>query len=68
MLEQYWKIYREEKTQLHEKMTWKKAAIFTLFDSVFIGIKIGTIVAITWLFMTSFWVSMTTEISQKICP
>jgi hypothetical protein len=37
MVDRYYKIYREEETGLDEKMTFKKALLFTLFDSIFIG-------------------------------
>ena len=68
MLEKHLDIYEKEEIEEPIKMNWKKALFFTLVDSIFIGIKIGIIVSITFLFMTNFWVDMTTEIGQKICP
>lgn len=68
MLEKHWNIYREEQTGLNEKMTWKKALIFTLFDSIFYGIKWGIIIAFCWFSMNIFGITILSQIGEKICP
>ena len=68
MIEKYWNNYREEQTNLNEKMTFKKALIYTLFDSIFNGIWWGIGIGIAWAFTNIFAISIIKQLGEKVCP
>lgn len=68
MIEKHFDIYRKEESDLNEKMTFKKALLFTLFDSIFIGLKFGIIFCLAWSFVNWWVIYSLPAIATNVCP
>lgn len=51
-----------------KKMTWKRAAIYTLFDSFFIGLKWAIGICFFLAFWTIFNEKILINFAQNVCP